>query len=180
MGWTTYVDAFALQGGLRYYLQRVDDRLAGPHPVVTDRAGRLALHGSEAEAREAALLRDEPLSDHPVEVLDFDEASAWCSHPSAETLDSRLLMRAWHALIHLGVSEEMPVAPNPTDPNFLLGEVADRLHLTEEEAAEFLGRRGWSPSEVEVLAQVIASGIARLALLLAEHETPSGDNSRAV
>jgi len=171
MGWTTYVDGFTLRGGLWYYLQRVDDHLAGPHPVVRDRAGRLAFYAREAEAREAALLHDEPLSDHPLEVLDLDATRVWCSHPSAETLESRLLMRAWHALIHLGASEEMPVALDPTDPDFLLSEVASRLHLTEEEAAEFLGRRGWSPDEVEALAQVIASGIARLEVLLADNET---------
>jgi hypothetical protein len=179
MGWTTYVDAFVLRSHRRYYLQRVDEHNSADHPVLRDAAGRFALYPNEAAAREAAGLRGEPLSEQPVEVLDFDAVSTWCSHPSADTLDRRLLMIAWHTLIHFGALEEMPNALDPTEPDYSLTQVVDRLHLTAEDAAELLGRREWLPSEVELLANVISDGIARLAIILSECETQSGAQSRA-
>jgi hypothetical protein len=144
MGWTTYIDAFVLGGQQRFYIQRVDENLIGPHPVLRDSRGHFALYSSETAARTAALERDEPLSERPAGVLDLDAASTWCSQPSPKTLDSQLLMSAWHTLIHFGALEEMPVGLGPTDAYYALEQVVDRLHLTAEDAEELLGGRGWT------------------------------------
>jgi len=61
MGWITYVDGVQRRGKILYHLQRIDDRLAGPHPVLPGGDRRIGVYATEANARRAAHALEEPI-----------------------------------------------------------------------------------------------------------------------
>jgi hypothetical protein len=109
MGWRTYVDAVVRHGRHYFYLQRVDDDLDGPHPVLPGMDGRLGFYTSEPEARAAAELFGERPAPKTPYVDDMDAVHEWAVDPRAESVDYALLMHTWHKLVHMNVLEEMPV-----------------------------------------------------------------------
>ena len=166
MTWSTYVDAVRIDGRDRFYLQRVNDRLSGEHPVLRSESGNVAWYETDAEARGAAYWLGEPLQeDHRVEPLDLDAALAWTEHPRAEGLDYGLLMGAWHTLATLGVTREPPVVLEKNDPDWLLGEVGDKVHIGYDAMSNPKSTftvPEWSVDELALLANTLREGLRRL------------------
>ena len=169
MGWRTYVDAVVRHGQHYFYLQRVDDDLDGPHPVLPGTDGRLGFYRSEAEARAAAEMFGEGLEPKIPYVDDMDAVHEWAVDPRAENIDYALLMQTWHTLVHMNVLEEMPVELDPSAPGYALSEVSEKIHIGHDVATSSessFEAPTWSPDEVSLLANTLLRGLAGLDELL--------------
>jgi hypothetical protein len=169
MGWNTYVGAIVRHGRHYFYLQRINDELSGPHPVLVGIGERLGLYASEAEARAAAELLEEQVEAKTPYVEDLDAVHRWAVDPRADTIDNTLLMMGWHTLADLGVLEQMPVELDPSAPEYALSEIGDKIHIGNYMAtypdAPF-ETPVWSPAEVSLLAATLLRGLDGLDVLL--------------
>ena len=165
MGWLTYVFAVRIHGRARFYLQRVDDRLSGEHPVLRRTSGAVAWYETEAEARDAAHALGEPLKEQSPEPVDLDAALAWTTNPQVGAVDYSLLMLTWHTLASLGVTAEPPVVIDLAETDGALGVVADKVHIgydvTTNPKTTF-EMPEWSAGELTMLADTLRDGLGNL------------------
>lgn len=169
MGWSTYVGAIHRHGVTRFYLQRVDDSLDGPHIVLRRASGAVRLYASDAEAETEARALEEPLRGQFREPDDFDAVERWCAEPRVETLDYGRLMSAWHTLAHLGALREPPIAADSSEPDYALSEVADKVHVGYDIAANprsTFSAPTWTAADLSLLATTLSGGLRRLDTLL--------------
>jgi hypothetical protein len=169
MGWRTYVDALVRHGKPYFYLQRIDDHLAGPHPVLAGADGRLGIYPSEAEARHAAETLNEPIEAQAPYIDDMDAVHAWAADARSEAIDYGVLMVAWHTLVDFGVLEPMPIERDASAPEYALSEVSDKIHIGFDVATNpgsTFATPSWSPAEVSILANTLLRGLGGLDDLL--------------
>ena len=143
----------------------MDDDLAGPHPVLPGNGRRIGFYATESDARHAAQDLDEPLEAKAPIVDDMDAVHAWALDAKAETIDYARLMSAWHALVHLGLLDRMPVELDRSAPDYVLSEIADKIHigyhLATDSASPFTAPV-WTSGEVATLAETLVRGLNAL------------------
>jgi hypothetical protein len=131
----------------------------GPDEVLVQDDETIPLFATAAKAREAAPL-SEPFSDETNEIpLDLDAVRAWCSSPSAETLDCDLVLGAWNLFADVEGIRKHPsfrawdaAADRQYDKLFFGGNLPAVTPEGETYEPE------WSGEEVERIRGVLAAG----------------------
>jgi hypothetical protein len=165
MGWRTYVDAVQRQGRKHYYLKRIDDRLAGPHPVLPGTDGRVDFYATEADARQAARTLKEPIEAKAPITLDMDAVYAWASDARVETIDYAMLLSALHRLEDLGVLEPMPIEFDRSSPDYVLSEVHEKIDIGYSLASDSrspFDAPVWTAGELATLVHTLLHGLDAL------------------
>lgn len=173
MGWSTYIDGVRLNARNWYFLQRVNDELAADHPVLRSPSCAL-LPPSEADARDAALELEEPLTPKEPYIADFDAVLAWATRPGSAALDHRLLMMSWHTLVDLGALDSPEDATG--DLVSPLEDIVHKLDLGltyDGEPARPEQPVPWTDAELELAAGTLREAVERLSESLPE--TASGE-----
>lgn len=169
MPWQTFVDQCRLHGRDFYILWQSQFEFGVDDRVVCNANERIAVFGSDEEARAFASRHAENVREDSHEEFDLDAVRVWCRQPDATTLDANLLWCTWHLLKDSGVAD-IPLA-HDGESGHEESDIFDNLLVwaTDRESEwDRQHKRPWRHEEIHTLARILGEGVDKFEARLSE------------